>query len=156
MANHWRAVIKSLRGTWRISCNFAVFICKTFPNLNCLTRRKILYNFTATGPLKGPKHDQVGCAFFYIKQTRMVRWLGDWRKKLFLFLFGEDILHFVFLANAEHTLKIIKRTISVRLTFFSVCSAYAQRKLDMLKRMLSIICRNFKKRYKFKLTLSVR
>ncbi len=23
--------------------------------------------------LKGPKHDQVGCEFFYIKQTRMVR-----------------------------------------------------------------------------------
>jgi len=73
--------------------------------------------------LKGPKHDQVGCEFFYIKQPRMVRWLGDWRKKLFLFLFGEDIRHFVFLANAEHTLKIIKRTISVSLTFFSVCSA---------------------------------
>jgi hypothetical protein len=44
----------------------------------------------------------------------MVRLLGDWRKKLFLFLFGEDIRHFVFLANAEHTLKIIKRMISVR------------------------------------------
>jgi hypothetical protein len=86
----------------------------------------------------------------------MVRLLGDWRKKLFLFLFGEDIWHFAFLANAEHTLKSIKRTISVRLTFFSVCSVYAQRKLDKLKRMLSIICRNLKKRYKFKLTLSVR
>ncbi len=59
--------------------------------------------------LKGPKHDQVGCEFFYIKQACMVRWLGDWRKKLFLFFFGEDIRHFVFLANAEHTLKIIKR-----------------------------------------------
>jgi hypothetical protein len=69
-----------------------------------------------------------------------------------LFLFGEDIRHFVFLANAEHTLKIIKHTISVHLTFL----AYAQRKLDKLKRMLSIICRNFKKRYKFKLTLTVR
>jgi hypothetical protein len=44
-------------------------------------------------------------------------------KIFLLFLFGEDIRHFVFLANAEHTLKIIKRTISVRLTFFSVCSA---------------------------------
>jgi hypothetical protein len=43
--------------------------------------------------------------------------------------------HFVFLANAEPTLEIIKRTISVRLTFF----AYAQHKLDKLKRMLSII-----------------
>jgi hypothetical protein len=63
-------------------------------------------------------------------------------EKLFLFLFGEDIRHFVFLANAEHTLKIIKRMISVCLTFFSVCSAYAQRKLDKLKRMLSTICRN--------------
>jgi hypothetical protein len=62
-------------------------------------------------------------------------------KKLFLFLFGQDIHHFVFLANAEHTLKIIKRTISVRLTFL----AYAQRKLDKLKCMLSIIYRNFKK-----------
>ncbi len=28
--------------------------------------------------LKGPKHDQVGYEFFYIKQTPMVRWLGDW------------------------------------------------------------------------------
>ncbi len=73
--------------------------------------------------LKGPKHDQVGCEFFYIQQTRMVRWLGDWRKKLFLFLFGEDNRQFVFLANAEHRLKIIKRTISVSWTFFSVCSA---------------------------------
>jgi hypothetical protein len=57
--------------------------------------------------LKGPKHDQVGCEFFYIKQTRMVRWLGDWQKKIFLFLFGEDMRHFVFLANAEPTLKNI-------------------------------------------------
>ncbi len=73
--------------------------------------------------LKGPKHDQAGCEFLYIKQTRMVRRLGDWRKKLFLFLFGKDIRHFVFLTNAEHTLQIIKRMISVRLTFFSVCSA---------------------------------
>ncbi len=60
--------------------------------------------------------------------------------------------HFVFLANAEPTLKNIKRTISVRLIFL----AYAQRKLNTLKRTLSIICRNFKKRYNFKLTLSVR
>jgi hypothetical protein len=89
--------------------------------------------------LKGPKHDQVGCEFFYIKRTRMVRWLGDWWKKLFLFLFGEDNRHFVFLANAEHTLKIIKCKISIRLTFFSVSL------ISLIKRMLSIICRNFKK-----------
>jgi hypothetical protein len=31
--------------------------------------------------------------------------------------------HFVFLANAEPALKNIKHTISVRLIFFSVCSA---------------------------------
>jgi hypothetical protein len=49
--------------------------------------------------------------------------MGTGEKKLFLFLFGEDIRHFVFLANAEHTLKIIKRMISVRLKFFNVCSA---------------------------------
>ncbi len=72
---------------------------------------------------RGPSMTKLGVSFFYIKQTRMVRWLGDWRKKLLLFLFGEDIHHFVFLANAEHTLKIIKRMISVRLKFFSVCSA---------------------------------
>jgi hypothetical protein len=33
-------------------------------------------------------------SFFYIKQTRTVR-----------FLIGDDIHNFVFLANAEHTLK---------------------------------------------------
>jgi hypothetical protein len=39
-----------------------------------------LYVFSASVPkslnnldLKGPKHDQVGYEFFYIKQTRMVR-----------------------------------------------------------------------------------
>ena len=57
--------------------------------------------------------------------------------------------HFVFLANAEPTL-------SAR----SVCTqyflAYAQRKLNTLKRTLSIICRKLKKIYNFKLTLSVR
>jgi hypothetical protein len=37
--------------------------------------------------------------------------------------------HFVFFANAEHTLKNIKRTISVRLIFLT----YAQRKLNTLK-----------------------
>jgi hypothetical protein len=31
--------------------------------------------------------------------------------------------HFVFLTNAEPTLKNIKRTISVRSIFFNVCSA---------------------------------
>jgi hypothetical protein len=34
--------------------------------------------------------------------------------------------------------------------------AYAQRKLNTLKRTLSLICRNCKKRQNFKLTLSVR
>ena len=37
--------------------------------------------FQISYTLKGPKHDQVGYEFFYIKQTRMVRWLGDWQKK---------------------------------------------------------------------------
>ncbi len=57
--------------------------------------------------LKGPKHDQVEGEFFYIKQTRMVRWLRNRRKKFILFMIGADIGHFVFLANAEHTLKIL-------------------------------------------------
>ncbi len=57
--------------------------------------------------LKGPKHDQVEGEFFYIKQTRMVRWLRDWQKKIILFMIGANIRHFVFLANAEHTLKIM-------------------------------------------------
>ncbi len=57
--------------------------------------------------LKGPKHDQVEGEFFYIKQTRMVRWLRDRRKKFILVMIGADIPHFVFLANAEHTLKIM-------------------------------------------------
>jgi hypothetical protein len=57
--------------------------------------------------LKGPKHDQVECGFFYRNQTRMVRWLGDWQKKLISFMIGADIRHFVFLAKAEHTLKIM-------------------------------------------------
>jgi hypothetical protein len=57
--------------------------------------------------LKGPKHDQVECGFFYTNQTRMVRWLGDWQKKLFSFMIGADIRHFVFLAKVEHTLKIM-------------------------------------------------
>ncbi len=58
-------------------------------------------------PLKGPKHDQVEGEFFYIKQTRMVRWLRVWWKKFILFMIGADIRHFVFLANAEHTLQIM-------------------------------------------------
>jgi hypothetical protein len=49
--------------------------------------------------------------------------------------------HFVFLANAEPTLKNIKRTISVCLIFL----VYAQCKLNTLKRTLSLICRNCKK-----------
>jgi hypothetical protein len=57
--------------------------------------------------LKGPKHDQVEGEFFYIKQTRMVRWLRDRQKKLILFMIGADIRHFVFLANAEHALQIM-------------------------------------------------
>ncbi len=57
--------------------------------------------------LKGPKHDQVEGEFFYIKQTRMVRLPRDWRKKLIIFMIGADIRHFVFLANAEHTLQIM-------------------------------------------------
>ncbi len=57
--------------------------------------------------LKGPKHDQVEGEFFYIKQTCMVRWLRERRKKFILFMIGADIRHFVFLANAEHTLKIM-------------------------------------------------
>ncbi len=57
--------------------------------------------------LKGPKHDQVECGFFYTNQTRLVRWLGDWPKKLISFMIGADIRHIVFLANAEHTLQII-------------------------------------------------
>jgi hypothetical protein len=51
-----------------------------------------------------------------------------------------DIRHFVYLANAKLMLKIIKRTLNVRLTFL----AYAQCKLNKLKLMLSIICRNKK------------
>jgi hypothetical protein len=49
------------------------------------------------------------------------RRLGDWRKKFILFMIGADIHHFVLLANAEHTLKIIKRMLSIGLKFFSVC-----------------------------------
>ncbi len=65
--------------------------------------------------LKGPKHDQVEGEFFYIKQTRMVRWLRDWRKKCILFMIGADIRLFLFLANAEHTLKIMWRMLSIGL-----------------------------------------
>ncbi len=57
--------------------------------------------------LKGPKHDQVEGEFFYIKQTRMVSLLTDRRKKFILLMIGADIRHFVFLAIAEHTLKIM-------------------------------------------------
>jgi hypothetical protein len=42
---------------------------------------------------------------------------------------GADIRHFVFLANAEHTLKILYRMLSVSLTFCSVCLAsFAKKK----------------------------
>ncbi len=57
--------------------------------------------------IKGPKHDLVECGFFYTNQTRMVKRLGDWQKKLISFMIGANIRHFVFLANAEHTLKIM-------------------------------------------------
>ncbi len=73
--------------------------------MNIIPRKnleQILLNY-----LKGPKHDQVEGEFFYIKQKRMVRWLRDRRKKFILFMIGADIRHFVFLANAEHTLKIM-------------------------------------------------
>jgi hypothetical protein len=33
--------------------------------------------------------------------------LGTGEKKFILYIIGADILHFVFLANAEHTLKIM-------------------------------------------------
>jgi hypothetical protein len=80
-----------------------------FTDLTCkiwhvLWTNSINYNACC---LKGPKHGQVEGEFFYIKQTRMVRWLRDWRKKLILFTIGADIRHFVFLANAEHTLQIM-------------------------------------------------
>ncbi len=46
----------------------------------------------------------------FFTQIRPI-WLGglfrDWRKKFILFMIGADIRHFVFLANAEHTLKIM-------------------------------------------------
>jgi hypothetical protein len=62
-------------------------------------------------------------ADFFI-QIRSV-WFGDvgtGEKKLILFMIGADIRHFVFLANAEHTLKIMERMLSIRFRFFSVCS----------------------------------
>jgi hypothetical protein len=66
-------------------------------------------------------------------------------------MIGADIRHFVFLENAEHTLKIIKCMLSIGLTFL----AYAQCNLNKFKRMLSIICRNKKNCSNFKLTLSI-
>jgi hypothetical protein len=45
----------------------------------------------------------------FFTQIRPV-WLGDLgtgKKKLISFIIGADIRHFVFLANAEHTLKIM-------------------------------------------------
>jgi hypothetical protein len=58
----------------------------------------------------------------FFTQIRPI-WLGDfWTgEKINLFMIGADIRHFVFLANAEHTLKILLRLLSVSLTFFSVC-----------------------------------
>jgi hypothetical protein len=50
---------------------------------------------------------KLGVSFFTYSRRVWLGDLGNWRKKLFLFLFGEDIRHFVFLANAEHTLKIL-------------------------------------------------
>ncbi len=75
-----------------------------------------------SGPLKGPKHYQVESGLFYINQRHMIRWLRDWRTKFISLMIGADIHHFVCLANAEHTLKIIWRMLSIRLRFFSVCS----------------------------------
>jgi hypothetical protein len=45
----------------------------------------------------------------FFTQIRSV-WFGDvgtGEKKLILFMIGADIRHFAFLANAEHTLKIM-------------------------------------------------
>ncbi len=45
----------------------------------------------------------------FFTQIRPI-WLGDvgtGEKKLFLLMIGADIRHFVFLAKAEHTLKIM-------------------------------------------------
>jgi hypothetical protein len=72
--------------------------------------------------LKGPKHDQVGYDFFYIMQTRMVRWLGDWQKIFLFFIWGRYAPSCIF-SECWADAKNIKRTISVRLIFFSVCSA---------------------------------
>jgi hypothetical protein len=44
---------------------------------------------------------------FLLKADRKVRRLRDWRKFFYLFMIGADIRHFVFLANAELTLKIM-------------------------------------------------
>jgi len=64
--------------------------------------------------------------------------------------------HFVFLANAEPTLKNIKRTISVRLIFFSVCSAYAQRMLSVSLIRLSVPSASFAETKKKGIILSLR
>jgi hypothetical protein len=45
----------------------------------------------------------------FVTQIRPI-WLGDvgtGEKNYFLFMIGADIRHFVFLAKAEHTLKIM-------------------------------------------------
>ncbi len=42
----------------------------TYDDLKTKAHTSYCYNVFM---LKGPKHDQVGCEFFYIKQLRMVR-----------------------------------------------------------------------------------
>jgi hypothetical protein len=44
--------------------------------------------------LKWPKHDQAGCEFFYIKQTRMVRGLA--KKIIFIFIWGRYLPFCIF------------------------------------------------------------
>ncbi len=49
----------------------------------------------------------------YVQTWSMLAWNNlkiletDWPKKLISFMIGADIRHFVFLANAEHMLKIM-------------------------------------------------
>ena len=93
------------------------FYSKLF--FSCNNKKSMLHFLS----LKGPKHDQVEIGFFYTNQTHMVRWLRDWRKKCILFMIGADICHVVFLANAEHTLKIMQRMLSIHLKICSACSA---------------------------------
>ncbi len=88
-----------LTGHWTVSVgnlNFDRFVLEMFERLGEDSWSVIVV-------LNGPKHDQVESWFFNTNQTQMVRWLWDWRKCI-LFMTGADIRHFVFFANAEHTL----------------------------------------------------